>query len=221
MKKPKLSDISPTSQRLIAVCLVLFVSIFSYDWILAPHCGNLQASERKNRFEEALQKRTRELQLSGKRFGKKVEELRGWREKAGERLFSKKEAEAFFADLPAEAEACGCRIDSVAFRTLNDPREWTQLADLNPATLQFRCVRLHLEGPYDGWIRFLEKVESAGRLLKMRRFEITTGSRADQPLQGEMEMIVPVLLEIPETLLVPPALPETGEEENGEGPRKK
>lgn len=217
MKKPTLSDISPNSQRLIAVCVVLFVSIFSYDWLLAPNCQYLRASERKGRFDEVLHKRARSLELSGRRFGKRVEELRAARTKAGERLFGKSEAEAFFAGLPAAAEACDCRIDSVAFQTLRDPREWTELTDLNPATLQFRCVRVHLEGPYEGWIGFLEKVESSGRLLKMRRFEMAAGGRSDQRLRGELEMIVPILLEIPETLLVAVPVTEADRKWAGEG----
>lgn len=212
MIKITMPTISPQSQKLIAGSLVLLTAFLSYDWILASQCQYLEASEHKSRFDTQLQEKVETVAAKNRLFEKKVNELKTYRQETGGRLFTQSEAEAFFSQLASMATECGCQIGSVSFHSLQNPPAGIDLPDAGSSTIQFRGALLKLFGSYESWIEFMKRLESPGRIVFLSRFSLRSGEGSDQRLEGEVELAAPILLDIPESLLNPPAL-ETEEDE--------
>lgn len=212
MRKISLPPIPPRSQKLIAIFLVIITVILSYDLILSPHRCYLKASEKKSRIAGMHEKKLDETETKSRLYEQKVFELKTFRQEAGKRLFGPSEADAYFSQLTPMAVESGCQVGSISFHTLANPPERLDLEDQNASTLQFRGTTLNLVGPYDGWIRFLGTLESSGRIVLLSRFTLRSGEGAGPLLEGDLELAVPILLDIPETLLIPPAEAEDEED---------
>lgn len=216
MIKWTLPTISPSTQRLIAAGVVLMLLFLSYDWILAPHCRYLQASQQKQKIDSDLQKKVSELEMKTRLYENKVGELKAFRRDAASRLFTQTEAEACFAGLASLAAESGCWVGAISFHSLPEPPETIELPEEYPSTLQFRGAMLRLFGPYESWVQIMEKIETTDKILFLNRFTLRSAEGSGQRLEGEIELVLPILLDIPQSLLIPPAPEEEDDDLEGD-----
>ena len=212
MKPVSFFEISSNTQKLIAGSVVLLTAFFSYQWIVSPQCSYLDAAEKRNRLEGEHHKKLTELEIKKRLYGQKIDELKAFRQDAGKRMFTQQEAEAMFSQLTPHAQSCGLKIGSISFFTTRSPTDKIDLDEMKSATIQFRSTRLQLSGSYESWIQFLDQMESTDRIVFLSRFVLHTSKSSDTLLDGEAEFSLPILLDIPETLLNPPPPVEDDED---------
>jgi hypothetical protein len=110
-----LTRLSSSSRRAIAASLVLIAVIAIYNWVVAPHTGQLLAAQR---YEDTLDQIARRNEAIEKTIEAKKQQLQELGESAGRlysALFTPEKARGFFSDLQIMAEQAGCEVQAINF----------------------------------------------------------------------------------------------------------
>ncbi len=165
-----------------------FLVVSAYPGFLRPMFQSMQASVREQNFRSFYEKRLSAMEQVSGHMENQRNRLREWQAACGSKIFYPSDAERFFASLEERAGSARCRLAAVEY----EGSFGSLPASGSGAGVQMRGVRVQMFGSYEGWIQWVEQIESLPEcvLLDSLRLEV----QKDRPglLSGRASLCVPV-----------------------------
>ncbi len=171
MQIHRANSVEQRCDAVLFFALVVVGLVGGYRWVVRPHVGALQASQRYVRSLDAYDKKNTAVNAALHTQRARLEKLTSEWALRSDMVFSPAKAGEFLSDLPAFCVQCGCVMGAVNYV---DNQE-------KPASaIKPRTASLSVEGTYNNVIRLIQKLKARPHRVvieSLRMAAVRTDSR--------------------------------------------
>ena len=192
MLTDKIVKCSSTSKVIISVSFVAIVTLATYNWIVSPQTGYLQAARQYETIVGNAGKKTEVIknQIDVKEI--EIEKLQGEIAAIQNSFFSPQKATEFFMDIEPLSLQCNCNVDSLTFNA-DETRRGAQADKEESSPVILKSATVTITGTYDGLMKFLARLGNYPQRISINDLYIESGARNGEKLDCGMTITIYVV----------------------------